>query len=186
MESLKGSFLISMPHMNDPNFSRTVVYVCEHTKEGAMGLVINRPLSQLDFSDILAQMNLHISEKPETPMPLVHFGGPVEMYRGFCLHSSDYSNPDTLRICDTIFLTANKTVIYDIANLRGPKQFLFLLGYSGWAPGQLENEILHNGWITVPAVETIMFHKSDDQKWKLAGNAYGIDLTIVSSLEGNA
>ena len=183
MESLKGNFLISMPHMNDPNFARTVVYICEHTSEGAMGLVINKPLHHVDFVDVLKQLDIEI---PELPLPNVHFGGPVELYRGFCLHSSDYQLDDTIKISDSISLTANRTIIHDIVKKEGPEHLLFLMGYAGWAPNQLEYEIAENGWLIVPADEKVLFELTDERKWEMAAKKYGIDITIMNEMVGNA
>ena len=183
MESLKGNFLISMPHMNDPNFARSVVYVCEHTENGAMGLVINKPLGHIDFADILRQLNITI---PEFRLPNVYFGGPVELYRGFCLHSNEYHLEDTICITETISLTANKTIINDIANNAGPQDLLFLMGYAGWAPNQLEYEITENGWLIVPSSDDIIFDLTDDKKWEMAAKRYGIDITMMNEAVGNA
>ncbi|HLC16701.1 MAG TPA: YqgE/AlgH family protein [Thermodesulfovibrionia bacterium] len=183
MESLKGNFLISMPHMNDPNFAKTVVYLCEHTEEGAMGLVINKPLLHIDFADVLRQLNITV---PDFQLPNVHFGGPVELYRGFCLHSFDYQISDTIRISETISLTANKTIIRDIAKKEGPEHLLFLMGYAGWAPSQLEYEITENGWLIVPADDEILFSLTDDRKWEMAAKNYGIDITLMNEMVGNA
>jgi putative transcriptional regulator len=183
MESLKNHFLISMPHMMDLNFARTVVYICEHTTKGAMGLIINRPLLQIPFTDILTQMDIKI---PSHNLPEVHFGGPVEIHRGFCLHSSDYKVSDTLVITNNISLTASKTIIEDIANVSGPRNLLFLLGYAGWAEGQLEQEIAENGWLTAPANEKVLFSVSDEDKWKMAAKIVGVDITMMGGMSGNA
>ena len=183
MEYLKNHFLISMPHMMDLNFARTVVYICEHTHEGAMGLIINRPLAQILFSDILTQMNIKV---PAHNLPQVHFGGPVEIHRGFCLHSSDYKINDTLEITKNVSLTASKTIIEDIANVRGPERLLFLLGYAGWAAGQLEMEIAENGWLTTPSDESVLFNLDNEDKWKKAAQIVGIDITMMGGMSGNA
>ncbi|RMD58389.1 MAG: YqgE/AlgH family protein, partial [Nitrospirae bacterium] len=116
----------------------------------------------------------------------VYFGGPVEMYRGFCLHSSDYKNDESIEIDKNIYLTANKSIILDIAKSGGPEDMLFLLGYSGWAPGQLEYEISANGWLVVPSDEKVIFKTPDELKWKMAAMNHGIDITIMGGQAGTA
>lgn len=148
-----------------------------------MGLIINRPLVQIPFSDILTQMSIPV---PKHTLPEVHFGGPVEVHRGFCLHSSDYKTQDTLEITNEISLTASKTIIEDIAKVDGPKRLLFLLGYAGWAAGQLEQEIAENGWLSSPADNDVLFSVSDEDKWKRAAKIVGIDITMMGSMSGTA
>ena len=181
---LSGQMLIAMPQMRDARFSRTVVYLCAHTSEGAMGLVINRLLNALSFPDLLSQLNIE-------PTPLcdpirVHFGGPVEAGRGFVLHSTDYVQETTLLVDDQIGLTATVDVLRAIAEGRGPRQSLLALGYAGWAAGQLDGEIRENAWLNVNADEDLLFGNSLDDKWERAIAKIGIDFSMLSSNAGHA
>ena len=182
--SLSGQLLVAMPQMSDPRFARTVVYLCAHSADGAMGLVVNRLIDSLDFGSLLAQLGVEVEGAP-ADMP-VHFGGPVESSRGFVLHTSDYHQDSTLVIDDEIALTATVDVLRAIARGTGPRRRVLALGYAGWAPGQLDAEIQANGWLLVPADLDLVFGGDNDSKWQQAIAKIGIDLSLLSSEVGHA
>jgi putative transcriptional regulator len=182
--SLSGQLLVAMPQMSDPRFARTVVYLCAHSSDGAMGLVVNRLIDSLSFGSLLAQLGVENDGAP-ADMP-VHFGGPVESSRGFVLHTADYCQDSTLVIDDEIALTATLDVLKAIARGSGPRRRVLALGYAGWAPGQLDAEIQANGWLLVPADLDLVFGVQNDTKWERAIAKIGIDLTLLSSEAGHA
>jgi putative transcriptional regulator len=182
--SLSGQLLVAMPQMADPRFARTVVYLCAHSADGAMGLVVNRLIDSLSFGSLLAQLGLEEEGAP-ADMP-VHFGGPVESSRGFVLHTSDYQQDSTLVIDDEIALTATVDVLKAIARGTGPRRRVLALGYAGWAPGQLDAEIQANGWLLVPPDLELVFGLDNDAKWQQAIAKIGIDLSLLSSEAGHA
>ncbi len=181
---LAGQMLIAMPQMRDPRFARSVVYVCAHSAEGAMGLVINRLFDAITFPDLLVQLN--IDPTPRCDQIRVHFGGPVEAGRGFVLHTTDYINESTLVVDDEVALTATIDVLRAIAEGTGPNQSLLALGYAGWSAGQLDSEILENVWLNVPADSELLFGRDLDHKWVHAIGRLGIDLTMLSGDAGHA
>ena len=161
---LDGKFLIAMPGMGDPRFDHAVIFMCAHSPEGAMGLMINRPIADLSFRDLMKQLNIQGGKSDATPEVL--FGGPVENGRGFVLHSADYESEDsTMTISDEVGMTATMDVLRDIADGEGPEQRLLCLGYSGWGPGQLESEIQRNGWLICDGDPAIIFDTPSDRKW---------------------
>jgi putative transcriptional regulator len=181
---LAGQMLIAMPQMQDPRFARTVVYVCAHTAEGAMGLVVNRLFDALSFPDLLQQLDI-------TPTiacdPIrVHFGGPVESGRGFVLHSGDYCLDTTLMVDKDVGLTATVDVLKAIAHGEGPSRSLLALGYSGWSAGQLDSEILENSWLNVPADPDLLFGTELDRKWERALAKLGANPLLLSTDAGHA
>jgi putative transcriptional regulator len=176
--------LVAMPTMSDERFSRSVVYICAHTEDGAMGLVVNKLLDSLTFPDLLEQLGLESSEHGEQIR--LHFGGPVESARGFVLHSTDYVHDATMVVDDNIALTATVDVLKAMANGEGPSRSLLALGYAGWAPGQLDAEIQSNGWLMVPADEELVFGEDVGSKWHQAINKIGIDLSKLSTESGTA
>jgi putative transcriptional regulator len=181
---LTGQILIAMPQMQDPRFNRTVVYLCAHTAEGAMGIVINRLLGGLNFGELLEQ--LEIEPTPACDKVRVHFGGPVEGGRGFVLHSSDYMLDTTMMVDDKVALTATVDVLKDMAEGTGPKKSLLALGYAGWNPGQLDAEIRENAWLNVPADDDLLFGLDLDHKWEQAIHRLGIDFAALSGDAGHA
>lgn len=181
---LVGQCLIAMPGMPDPNFARSVVYICAHTADGAMGLVVNRPIQQLSFPDILEQMD--IESTPACERIQVHFGGPVETARGFVLHTAEYVQDATLKVDSEIALTATTDVLQAIAEGSGPRHSLMALGYAGWSPGQLDTELKENAWLTVPADEDLLFGVAPDDKWTRALRKLGIDPAMLSESAGHA
>ncbi|WP_322894389.1 MULTISPECIES: YqgE/AlgH family protein [unclassified Yoonia] len=183
--SLAGKLLIAMPDMSDPRFARAVIYLCAHSEDGGMGVIINKPQRQIRFPDLLDQMEIpHGADAPDLA---VHFGGPVEPGRGFVLHSGDYqSGLGTLEAAEGVGMTATLDVLEDIAAGRGPQQAFLALGYAGWGPGQLENEIRQNGWLTCDADAGIIFGLANEDKWAGALKLLGIDPVLLSSTAGHA
>jgi putative transcriptional regulator len=189
---LDGQFLIAMPGMQDPRFSRAVVYVCAHSPDGAMGIAINQPAPQITFRDLLVQLDIIPDERQiRLPEPAghmrVHRGGPVETTRGFVLHSADYFiENSTLPIDDHICLTATLEILKAIASGSGPENAMLALGYAGWAPGQLENEIQENGWLFCRAKPDLIFDPDLDSKYERALGLIGIDPARLASDAGHA
>ena len=181
---LTGQLLIAMPNMRDPRFEKTVIYMCVHNAEGAVGLVVNRQIDSITFPDLLRQLNIESSDTP--PDLPIHFGGPVETGRGFVLHSTDYGQAGTIMVGDLIGLTATVDILKDMAAHRGPRNSLLALGYAGWGPGQLDGEIQQNAWLNVPADEGLIFDSEIDTKWSRAIAKIGIDLSLLSGDAGHA
>ncbi|GAA0576555.1 YqgE/AlgH family protein [Caenispirillum bisanense] len=181
---LVGKCLVAMPALADSNFHRTVVYVCAHTAEGAMGLVVNRTIDQLSFDDILEQMG--ITPSVRTDQIRVHFGGPVEAARGFVLHTADYRDDGTLPVDTNISLTATAEVLKDIAAGQGPRHSLMVLGYAGWGSGQLDSELKDNAWLICQPDEDLLFGDDNDSKWGLAMTRMGIDTGRLIDTAGHA
>ena len=189
---LDGQFLIAMPGMQDPRFARTVVYVCAHSADGAMGLMINQAARQITIRDLLVQLDI-IPEGPEIRLPepagrmQVHRGGPVETGRGFVLHSADYFiENSTLPIDEHVCLTATLEILKAIAVGTGPQQAMLALGYAGWAPGQLETEIQANGWLHCPSTPELIFDADLDAKYGRALGMLGVDPARLSGEAGHA
>lgn len=181
---LTGQLLIAMPTMQDSRFQKTVIYMCAHNEEGAMGLVINRVFDSLTFPELLEQVG--VSEPPVHSDIRIHTGGPVESGRGFVLHSADYLQEGTLAVDDEIGLTASVEILRAIAVDEGPRRSLLALGYSGWGPGQIEAEIAANGWLHVPADEALVFATEIDIIWTAAMKKIGIDVSMLSGEAGHA
>ena len=181
---LTGKLLIAMPGMTDPRFAKSVVYICAHGEEGAMGLMINRNLGAMKFPDLLEQLDIPLG--PIGKDISVKFGGPVESGRGFVLHSSEYVLESTLVIDGDISLTATVDVLKAITHGRGPHRYLLTLGYAGWAAGQLDDEIMDNGWLTVEADADLVFDENLGTKWDNAIAKIGIDVTMLSGEAGHA
>ncbi|OKO68883.1 YqgE/AlgH family protein [Bradyrhizobium sp. NAS96.2] len=189
---LDGQMLIAMPVMNDPRFERSVIYMCAHSSEGAMGIIVNRPAGSIDFPGLLVQLDIiEKSDQIQLPenaeMMKVMKGGPVDTGRGFVLHSSDFYIQDaTLNIDDGISLTATVDILKAIAKGAGPKHAILALGYAGWAPGQLENEIQHNGWLHCDADPELIFGPDVDEKYARALRKIGIEAGMLSNDAGHA
>lgn len=181
---LTGQLLVAMPQMLDSRFARTVVYMCAHTEDGAMGLVVNKVMENIHFPDLLEQLDL----TPAVPGRdiRVHFGGPVETGRGFVLHSADYLQDATMVIDDNIALTATTDILKDIADGDGPRNSLLALGYAGWGPGQLDAEIRANGWLSVDADDGLVFSRDPETIWQSALAKMGIDVSMLSGDAGHA
>ena len=183
-EYLAGQLLVAMPGMRDPRFQQTVIYLCAHNPDGAMGLVINRALESLSFPDMLEQLGIDVSGMGERIN--VHFGGPVESGRGFVLHSQDYLQEATMVVDRDMALTATIDILKAIAFGTGPRQSLLALGYAGWGPGQLDTEIKSNGWLNVAADDELVFGPNLDKKWDQAMSKIGIDPRMLSDQAGHA
>ena len=189
---LDGQLLIAMPVIEDERFARSVIYVCAHSSEGAMGIILNRPAGSVDFTDLLVQLDI-IKRSDRIKLPenaeamKVMKGGPVETGRGFVLHSSDFFIEDaTLPIDDGICLTATVDILKAIAKGAGPKHAMLALGYAGWAPGQLETEIQDNGWLHCPADPDLIFGRDIEDKYNRALHKIGIDPGMLSNDAGHA
>jgi len=189
---LDGQLLIAMPVMGDPRFERSVIYLCAHSSEGAMGIMVNRPAGSIDFPELLVQLNI-INKSDQINLPgnaetmKVLRGGPVDTGRGFVLHSGDfYIANATLKIADGICLTATIDILKAIAKGEGPKHALLALGYAGWAPGQLENEIQENGWLHCDADAELVFGDELEDKYARALRKIGIDPGMLSNEAGHA
>lgn len=180
---LTGQLLIAMPGMRDPRFHNSVVYLCAHGGEGAMGLVVNKVLDSLTVPDLLSHLDVPAPGLKPAP---VHFGGPVETARGFVLHSTDYTEESTLTIADDFALTTTLDVLRAIGRGEGPRRRLLALGFASWAPGQLDAEIQANAWLHGPADAALVFDEADDHKWSRAIAQLGIDLSMLSSEAGHA
>lgn len=181
---LTGQLLIAMPSMLDARFEKTVIYMCIHNVDGAMGLVINRRLDEISFPELLRSLDIQC-DAPDMSVP-VQYGGPVETGRGFVLHTEDYEQTGTISVYDGVALTATIEILTAMAEGRGPAKSLLALGYAGWGPGQLDGEIQQNAWLHVPADETILFDTALDGKWDHAIEKIGIDVSLLSGDFGHA
>ena len=182
---LQGQLLIAMPGMGDLRFERAVIFLCAHSADGAMGLIVNKPAPDLSFADLLAQ--LKIASTIDLRRTRVHFGGPVEHARGFVLHSADYAVEESSMTVSEVFrMTATVDILQDMARGSGPRQALLALGYAGWGPGQLESEIQANGWLTAPADADLVFGANDADKWGAALRSISIDPRLLSAEGGRA
>ena len=181
---LTNQFLIAMPGLEDPNFFHSVTYICEHNDEGALGLVINRPLG-MQLDEILQHVQLDQAE-PEARQIPVHLGGPVQQDRGFVLHEPLGEWDATLKVTDRIGITSSMDILQAIARNEGPEHTLITLGYAGWGAGQLEQEMAENAWLSGPAHADILFDTPDEERWKAAAASLGIDLDLLSGEAGHA
>lgn len=183
-DSLKGQILIAMPEMNDPRFHHSIIVMLEHGPEGAMGVIINKPLEAVQFPDLLDQLDIPQSAEDLAEYP-VYFGGPVEIGRGFVLHSTDVMLEHTLSM-PPIAVTTSMDMLAHIANGNGPKNSMFCLGYTGWSAGQLDDEIKQNAWLHTSINVDLLFHLSVDVRWDAALALAGIDPDFLSATAGNA
>ncbi|NCA69301.1 MAG: YqgE/AlgH family protein [Sphingobacteriia bacterium] len=182
--SLTNHFLIAMPGLQDPNFARTVTYVCEHTDQGAMGIVINRPI-EVRLGELLDQLDIQPTS-PGVNEIRVYQGGPVQTDRGFVLHTTGPSFDSTLRITSEISITTSRDVLEAIASGEGPKQILIALGYAGWGSGQLEQEMSANAWLSGPASDEVIFMLEPELRWLAAAQILGVDINLLSGEAGHA
>lgn len=187
--SLSNHFLIAMPSLNDPNFEQSVSYICEHNDEGAMGIVINRPLD-INFADLCEQLDIEVTDNEIANYPIFD-GGPVEMDRGFILHTPLGEWESTIAVTKDIGLTMSQDIIEAIANgyssdNNPPKHFMITLGYAGWSEDQIEEEIASNTWLNVTATDKILFHTPIENRWTAAAASMGINLQTLSSDIGHA
>ena len=181
---LTGQLLIAMPAMQDPRFARTVICLCAHSSEGAMGIVLNKPLEGLSFEDLLRQLKLD----PVPPQRRIRLfaGGPVDGGRGFVLHTTDWSTEGSLTVSGDVALTASVDILKAIAGGGGPRQGILALGYAGWGPGQLEGEIQRNAWLNVLPDEALLFGEDYDRKWRRALAKLKVDPLLLSDAAGHA
>jgi putative transcriptional regulator len=189
---LEGQILIAMPGIGDPRFDRSLVFMCAHSKNGAMGIIVNKTAPMMFFSDLVDQLKIvSPDEVREVAPPVLNlpvlFGGPVEQFRGFVLHSTDYvSNDTSLPINERFALTATVEILKAIARGNGPGKVMLALGYSGWVAGQLENEIQHNGWLHCEADDDLIFGVDNDGKYVRALKKIGVDPLMLSPDSGHA
>lgn len=193
---LDGKILIAMPTMDDPRFAKAIIYMCAHSDDGAMGIIINKPAPNMEFTDLLSRLNISGNESssknnididPSNIDLKVLFGGPVEPSRGFVLHSGEYNNNgNTLAIDANVGLTATLDVLHEIAKGQGPRQSLLALGYAGWSPGQLEAELLANGWLHCSADDELLFGSDLEFKYDAALEKIGVSAALLSSQAGHA
>lgn len=179
--SLQNQFLIAMPRMQDPNFAGTLTYICDHNEHGAMGIIVNRPLT-LTLHEILEQLELDTSG-PDAP---VFEGGPVQTDRGFVLHHPDGHWQSSIAITDNVSLTTSRDILAALATDAAPRHALIALGYAGWGAGQLDQEMASNAWLTCPASPEILFHAAPEQKFDAALASLGVDLHRLSGQVGHA
>ena len=182
--SLSGQLLIAMPGMQDPRFEHSVIFVCAHNGNGAMGLIVNKPFDAITFFGLLEQLG--VSKKGGNNSIDVQLGGPVDASRGFVLHSQDYICEGSMVVDDDVALTATLDILRAIADGHGPRRCLLALGYAGWGPGQLDTEILNNGWLNVQSDEDLVFGEDLDFKWAQAMSKIGIDPRMLSDNAGHA
>jgi putative transcriptional regulator len=187
---LDDQFLIAMPGMKDDRFARSVIYICAHSEEGAMGLIINQ-IQQMRFPDLLVQLGI-MDEQEAIRLPstardfMIRNGGPVDRSRGFVLHSHDYTVESSMPVSEDVCLTATVDILRAISTGRGPRHALMALGYAGWGAGQLESEIAENGWLTCPANLDLLFDSDIDRKYDRILASIGIDLARLSQSAGHA
>lgn len=181
---LTGKCLISMPNMDDERFADTLIYICSHSKEGAMGFVVNKKIKEFSFADLANQLPIN-TINPIEPIDL-HQGGPLEKVRGFVIHSTDYIKADTIVIDDKIAISSSIDVITDIAFGIGPRENLIALGYASWAPQQLEQEIANNTWLVASPSAELFFRTKDEEKWLKAIESLGIDINRLATRAGHA
>jgi len=185
MNSLQNHILIAMPHMVDPYFGKAVIYICEHTKDGAMGLVINRPFMEPDLKKLFTEI-YEDNENILKIVPTVHFGGPVMIERGIVLHSTDHTVSESVKIADTIAMTSHKDILGDISKKNGPKNFKLFLGHSGWGSGQLEKEIERGDWLLQNTTPDFIFDVPEKYMWGQAARTLGVETNDSASIGGQA
>ncbi|HHQ14828.1 MAG TPA: YqgE/AlgH family protein [Chromatiales bacterium] len=182
--NLTGHLLIAMPAMLDPNFSRSVIYICEHSDQGSLGLVINRP-TDMELGTVFEQLSLTAADPDVARTPILA-GGPVSQERGFVIHDACPDWESTIEVGNALFVTTSRDILTAIAAGQGPDHALLALGYAGWGAGQLEQELSANAWLSVPASPQIIFDTPFEQRWQKAAELLGIDLVTISSQAGHA
>ena len=182
--TLKSQLLIAMPNLQDPNFARTVTFICEHGEHGAMGIVLNRP-TDLHLTDVLQHMDIE-GDFGRAGEQIVFLGGPVEEERGFVLHSHTEPWDSTLSVNDEVSITTSRDILEAMARGEGPERTLVALGYAGWGAGQLEDELRENAWLSGPADTSILFDLPAEKRWEAAAKLLGVDLNLLSSEAGHA
>lgn len=181
---LTNQFLIAMPGLDDPNFVRSVTYVCEHNEQGAMGIVVNHTI-EMDLAEVFLQLEVTSDNEPAGRQP-IYIGGPVLPDRGFILHRPHGDWESTLHVTDSIAVTTSRDILNAMAHGYGPRDAIFALGYAGWSAGQLEAEIADNAWLSVPADEHVLFELAPDARWRAAAELIGVDPALLSGDAGHA
>ncbi|MCO4798274.1 MAG: YqgE/AlgH family protein [Colwelliaceae bacterium] len=184
MESLEDHLLIAMPALKDSYFDKTVTYICEHNDEGAMGLIINLPVS-VTVNQLLAQLDEDLPHNPELGQQVLT-GGPVSTDRGFVLHSPQKGWSSSLSLSDDVMITTSKDILIALGSEKAPEKYMVTLGYAGWGPGQLEEEIQANSWLTTPSDNDILFNTPIEQRWQKAAEKLGVNIAHLSSDIGHA
>ena len=182
--NLTGQILISLPNMQDERFYKSVIYLCAHSKEGSMGIIINKTLEIDMYPNLLSQLGIDKSVKNKKIY--FHYGGPVETSRGFILHTDDFVKDESLVIDSGVALTSTADFFGDLSKGQGPKISMLALGYTGWGPGQLEEEISRNGWMTAAVNSHFIFDENNSRKWEKAYNIIGVNPYSISNKSGNA
>lgn len=182
--NLTHHFLIAMPNMADPHFAKTLTYICEHNDQGALGVVVNRPI-EMNLHALLEQVAIELEGDALKAIP-IHFGGPVQVDRGFVLHSPLGEWQSTLAVSSEIGLTTSKDILQAVARGEGPGKLLVTLGYAGWAAGQLEHELAQNAWLTVQAAPGVIFDVPAEERLPAAMQLLGIDFASLSEQAGHA
>lgn len=182
--NLTSHFLIAMPSLADPNFQHTVTFICAHNQDGAMGIVINRPL-EFTLGEVLLQMDLQ-ALNTTVEQTIIYQGGPVQTDRGFILHTPDKHWDSSIQINESLSVTTSRDILEAIAADRGPRSTLVALGYAGWAAGQLEKEIADNAWLSGPADSSVIFNTACEDRWAQAARMLGVDIQMLSSDVGHA
>ena len=185
MSSLQNHILIAMPHMIDPYFGKSVIYICEHTKDGAMGLVINRPFMELNLKKLFTEI-YEDNENILKIVPTVYFGGPVMIERGIVLHSTDHVVENSIKIDDKVAMTSHNDLLSDISKKKGPASFKLFLGHSGWGGGQLEKEIERGDWLLQTTTSDFIFDIPEKYMWEQASRSFGMDLGESAGVSGQA
>ncbi len=180
---LKNQFLVAMPSLDDEHFEQTVTFLCEHSDQGALGLVINRP-SDLSVANMLGHMNVPCERNLEKDP--VFWGGPVQPERGFVLHTVGTTWESTVQVSEHLAITSSRDILEAIGLGNGPEEYLITLGYAGWDAGQLEEELLHNAWLNTPADRQILFSTAPPERWEASLKLLGVDLTVLSGDAGHA
>lgn len=181
---LTGHFLIAMPNLKDPNFYQALLYICEHSEQGAMGIIVNRPLN-VGLGEILHHINIKTNNSKALQQQ-IYQGGPIQQDRGFVLHTPVEHWKSTLKVTEDIAITTSQDILSAVAEGDGPSEMLIALGYAGWAPGQLEQEIGNNAWLSEPAELDIIFSTPYEQRWKKAAENLGFDINLISDSVGHA
>lgn len=184
MDNLTNHFLVAMPNLADPNFFRSVTYICGHNKNGAMGVVINRPIS-ISLGEVFDHLDIE-SDDRLAQQQKVFFGGPAQQEHGFVIHPATKNWKDTLLVSKSIALTTSSDILVDIAHNNGPQHSLVALGYAGWEAGQLEQEMIENAWLSVPADSDVIFEVATEHRWQAAASLIGVDFDRLSSSIGHA
>ena len=186
MKDLSNHFLISMPHVSDPVFKQSLIYVCSHDKSGAMGLIVNKPISDLNLTQELDFILEETKLSKINPAPNIYFGGPVDLNMGIVLHPLDYSTKKTIKISNKIGVTSDSKILTDIISGSGPSIFRFSIGYAGWSNGQLEDEFKNGDWLIIPSKSEMIFSMPDKKKWAYINNKLGIQISDLDGMSGFA